>query len=75
MPEGIAADLDTKTKKKHELFNLVGNKIVNTVGMDGAWQKRGSGHAYNSLTGHNYMLGAHTGLIVGLQAFYYYSKK
>ena len=22
-----------------------------TVGFDGAWQKRGTGHAYNSLTG------------------------
>ena len=48
---------------------MEGNKIGITAGMDGAWQRRGSGHAYNSLTGYNYMLGGMTSLICGLQVF------
>ena len=48
---------------------MIGDKFGITVGMHGAWQKRGSGHAYNSLTGHNFMVGGMSRLIVGLQVF------
>uniref|UniRef100_A0A8W8JLI7 Mutator-like transposase domain-containing protein n=1 Tax=Magallana gigas TaxID=29159 RepID=A0A8W8JLI7_MAGGI len=36
-----------------------------TVSVDGAWQKRGSGRSYDSLTGHCSMIGSQTGKIVG----------
>nr|XP_034316705.1 uncharacterized protein LOC117686129 [Crassostrea gigas] len=36
-----------------------------TISVDGAWQKRGSGRSYDSLTGHCSMIGSQTGKIVG----------
>ncbi|CAG2186397.1 unnamed protein product [Mytilus edulis] len=35
------------------------------VSVDGAWQKRGSGRSYDSLSGHCSMIGAETGKIIG----------
>lgn len=36
-----------------------------TVSVDGAWQKRGSGRSFDSLSGHCSMIGAQTGKVVG----------
>ncbi|KAK3086465.1 hypothetical protein FSP39_018815 [Pinctada imbricata] len=36
-------------------FDRTGREI--TAGFDGAWQKRGTGRAYNSLTGHTSLIG------------------
>lgn len=36
-----------------------------TVSVDGAWQKRGSGRSFDSLSGHCSMIGAKTGKVVG----------
>jgi hypothetical protein len=68
-PEGVAADAETRAKKKKSLLHMEGNKCGITVGIDGTWQKRGSGHSYSSLTGHNYMIGALSRAIVGIQGF------
>ncbi|XP_062596748.1 uncharacterized protein LOC134258226 [Saccostrea cucullata] len=36
-----------------------------TASVDGAWQKRGSGRSYDSLSGHCSMIGAQTGKVIG----------
>lgn len=39
--------------------------MILTASFDGAWQKRGTGHAYNSLTGHASLIGVKTKKCIG----------
>ena len=34
------------------------------ISYDMGWQRRSSGHAYNSISGHAFAIGQHTGLII-----------
>jgi hypothetical protein len=43
-----------------------------SVGIDGAWNNRGSGKSYNSDSGHHFTVGNESGLVVGMQ---YFSKR
>ncbi|VDI23020.1 Hypothetical predicted protein [Mytilus galloprovincialis] len=53
----LSEELDI-TKNKSDSDELI-------VSVDGAWQKRGSGRSYDSLSGHCSMIGAETGKIIG----------
>ncbi|XP_062592816.1 uncharacterized protein LOC134254308, partial [Saccostrea cucullata] len=55
--DALKEEVRATTKNKHS------SSI--TVSMDGAWQKRGSGRSFESLTGHCSMVGNETGKILG----------
>ncbi|XP_061187273.1 uncharacterized protein LOC133195447 [Saccostrea echinata] len=38
-----------------------------TVSVDAGWQKRGSGHSFDSFSGHCSMIGEHTGKVIGYE--------
>ncbi|CAC5378782.1 unnamed protein product [Mytilus coruscus] len=56
--------LEEWTEKEKEMTReSVGNDNV-TVSVDAAWQRRGSGRSYDSLTGHCSMIGSKTGKVI-----------
>jgi hypothetical protein len=72
--EGKQADDEAKRTKLEEFLVYVNGpdgqpRLGLTAAMDGAWQKRSSGHNYNSRTGHNFAVGGFSGLIMALVVF------
>jgi hypothetical protein len=54
--EGDSSPLAEHGKKFEEFCHIVDGKVGIIAGMDGAWQKRASGHSYSSRTGHNFCI-------------------
>ncbi|VDI14931.1 Hypothetical predicted protein [Mytilus galloprovincialis] len=64
--ECLSQEIDI-TKQKFDSNEL-------TVSVDGAWQKRGSGRSYDSLSGHCSMIGTETGKVLGFSVRSKYCK-
>ncbi|XP_061186114.1 uncharacterized protein LOC133195733 [Saccostrea echinata] len=64
--ESVATETIQEALEQEVLTTSMSNQSPSiTVSVDGAWQKRGSGRSYDSLTGHCSMIGSQTGKIVG----------
>ncbi|XP_043271195.1 uncharacterized protein [Venturia canescens] len=57
----VAADVDPSSR----ISSSIPQKVVSLkASYDAEWQKRGTGHAYNSLTGHASLIGYHSGKVL-----------
>ena len=60
----VSMQLDSETKDYEEWRQNTNEKVNLTVSFDMGWSKRSSGHRYDSLSGHAFMIGCRSDMIV-----------
>ena len=60
----VSMQLDSETKDYEEWRQNTNEKVNLTVSFDMGWSKRSSGHRYDSLSGHAFMVGCRSDMIV-----------
>jgi hypothetical protein len=62
---------DKKIEYEQELNDRHKARVMGlTVSMGSGWQKQSSGRTHNSASSHNFLVGCHSGKVLGLVAFF-----